>query len=159
MRQMVSAVSALANDGHLMDLSLFDRVEDKLGNVIYQKESVEKRMLPLHINNINTVKEGMREVLVSGVAKYIFRRQDLAICGKTGTAQERNDRPNHGVFVSFCPYQRPTVAVNVVIPFGYSSGNAAALANRIYNYLYGVTSFDEVINRNADDIRSISVSD
>ena len=47
----------------------------------------------------------------------------------------------------------------MVIPFGYSSGNAAALANRIYNYLYGVTSFDEVINRNADDIRSISVSD
>ena len=157
--QLAKFTSALANDGHLMDLSVFDRVEDKLGNVIYKKESVEKRMLPLHINNINTVKEGMREVVVSGVAKYIFRRQDIAICGKTGTAQERNDRPNHGVFVSFCPYQRPTVAVNVVIPFGYSSGNAAALANRIYNYLYGVTSFDEVINRNADDIRSISVSD
>lgn len=157
--QLAKFTSALANDGHMMDLSLFDRVEDKLGNILYQKESKEKRVLPLHLDNINTVKEGMREVLVSGVARYIFRRQDLAICGKTGTAQERNDRPNHGVFVSFCPYQKPTVAVNVIIPFGYSSGNAAALANRVYNYLYGITSFDEVINRNADDIRSISVSD
>ena len=89
----------------------------------------------------------------------IQKSQGIQICGKTGTAQERKDRTNHATFISFAPQYAPEIAVNVVIPFGYSSGNAAALANRVYNYMYGVTSFEEILTKGTDDIKSISVSE
>ena len=84
----------------------------------------------------------------------------MSECGRLEKIpQERNDRTNHAVFVSFAPEFEPSVAVNVVIPFGYSSGNAASLANRVYDYIFGVTSFETIIGQNADNIRSISVSE
>lgn len=157
--QLSKYTVALANGGRVYELSILDKVVDKNGNIIKQYEDKLVETLNLKKENIQTVKDGMREVITDGVARFIFRKQGLQICGKTGTAQERKDRPNHGVFVSFCPYYNPELAVNVVIPFGYSSGNAAALANKVYDYMYNTTTFDEVINRNADNIRSVSVSD
>lgn len=157
--QLAKFTVAFANGGHLYDLSILDHVQDKEGKVLVTFEPKFKNSLTISTKNMDIVKQGLREVVTEGIAKYIFRGQDIEICGKTGTAQERNDRPNHGVFVSFAPQSKAELAVNVVIPFGYSSGNAAALANKVYNYQYGKLSFEEIINRNADNIRSISVSD
>ncbi len=157
--QLAKFTTCFANGGILYDLSIVDKTQDKSGKVLSVVEPKYKRTLEISKTNMDIVKDGLREVVTTGIARYVFRGQNVEICGKTGTAQERNDRPNHAVFVSFAPYTRPEIAVNVVIPFGYSSGNAAALANRVYNYQYGATSFEDVISRNADNIKSINVSD
>lgn len=157
--QLAKYTVALANSGRLYDLSLVEKVVDKQGNVLLQFEPKLIEHLPITEESFNVVHEGMRKMVTDGIAKIIFRSQGLQICGKTGTAQERNDRTNHAVFVSFAPQYAPEIAVNVVIPFGYSSGNAAALANRVYNYMYGVTSFEEILTKGTDDIKSISVSE
>ena len=157
--QLAKYTVALANGGKLYDLSVLDKVVDKQGNVLLSFEP--KFIQDLHITeeSLNTVYEGMRKMVTDGIAKIIFRSQGIQVLGKTGTAQERNDRTNHAIFVSFAPMHAPEIAVNVVIPFGYSSGNAAALANRVYNYMYGVTSFEEILTKGTDDIKSISVSE
>lgn len=157
--QLARYTVALANSGKLYDLSLVEKVVDKQGNVLLQFEPKLVEHLPITEESFNVVHEGMRKMVTDGIAKIIFKSQGLQICGKTGTAQERNDRTNHAVFVSFAPQYAPEIAVNVVIPFGYSSGNAAALANRVYNYMYGVTSFEEILTKGTDDIKSISVSE
>ena len=157
--QLARYTVALANSGRLYDLSLVEKVVDKQGNVLLQFEPKLVEHLPITEESFNVVHEGMRKMVTDGIARIIFRSQGLQICGKTGTAQERNDRTNHAVFVSFAPQYAPEIAVNVVIPFGYSSGNAAALANRVYNYMYGVTSFEEILTKGTDDIKSISVSE
>ncbi|MBR0039362.1 MAG: penicillin-binding protein [Lachnospiraceae bacterium] len=157
--QLARYTVALANSGRLYDLSLVEKVVDKQGNVLLQFEPKLVEHLPITEESFNVVHEGMRKMVTDGIAKIIFRSQGLQVCGKTGTAQERNDRTNHAVFVSFAPQYAPEIAVNVVIPFGYSSGNAAALANRVYNYMYGVTSFEEILTKGTDDIKSISVSE
>ena len=61
---------------------------------------------------------------------------NVAVAGKTGTAQQSDARPNHALFVSFAPYENPEVTVTSVIPFGYSSGNAVELTGLVYAYLY-----------------------
>ena len=157
--QLAKYTVALANGGKLYDLSVLDKVVDKQGNVLFTFEP--KFIQDLHIteDSFNTVYDGMRKMVTDGIAKIIFRSQGIQVLGKTGTAQERNDRTNHAIFVSFAPMHAPEIAVNVVIPFGYSSGNAAALANRVYNYMYGVTSFEEILTKGTDDIKSISVSE
>ena len=157
--QLAKYTVALANGGNLYDLSLLEKIVDKQGNVLYEFSPKLVQQLPITDESFKTVYTGMRKMVTDGIAKIIFRSQGLQICGKTGTAQERNDRTNHAVFVSFAPQYAPEVAVNVVIPFGYSSGNAAALANRVYNYMYGVTSFEEILTKGTDDIKSISVSE
>ena len=157
--QLARYTVALANQGKLYDLSLIEKIVDKQGNVLHEFEPKFVQNLPITEESFKTVHDGMRKMVTDGIAKIIFRSQGLQICGKTGTAQERNDRTNHAVFVSFAPQYAPEMAVNVVIPFGYSSGNAAALANRVYNYMYGVTSFEEILTKGTDDIKSISVSE
>ena len=157
--QLAKYTVALANGGALYDLSLIEKVVDKHGDVKLKFEPKIIQHLPITEENFKIVHDGMRKMVTDGIAKIIFRSQGLQVCGKTGTAQERNDRTNHAVFVSFAPQYAPEIAVNVVIPFGYSSGNAAALANRVYNYMYGVTSFEEILTKGTDDIKSISVSE
>ena len=157
--QLARYTVTLANGGNVFDLSLLEKVVDKSGNVLFSFEPKLIDQLNVTEANFKTVYEGMRKMCTDGIAKIIFKSQGIQICGKTGTAQERNDRTNHAVFVSFAPQYDPEIAVNVVIPFGYSSGNAAALANRVYNYIYGVTSFEEILTKGTDDIKSISVSE
>lgn len=157
--QLAKFTVALANGGTLYDLSLVSKVVDKSGNSLFAFKSKFVQDIGIKKENFDIVHEGMRKVCSEGIARYIFKSQGIQVCGKTGTAQERNDRTNHAVFVSFAPQYDPEVCVNVVIPFGYSSGNAAALANRVYNYIYGVTSFEEILNKGTDDIKSISVSE
>jgi len=62
---------------------------------------------------------------------------DLRICGKTGTAQVKNDKgvlTDHVTwFVSFAPYDQPRYAVVVMIESGNSGATICApVANRIY---------------------------
>ena len=157
--QLAKYTVALANGGKLYDLTLIEKIVDKQGDVQYSFEPKFVQDLYITEDSFNIVYDGMRKMVTDGIAKIIFRSQGIQVLGKTGTAQERNDRTNHAIFVSFAPMHAPEVAVNVVIPFGYSSGNAAALANRVYNYMYGVTTFEEIINKGTDDIWSISVSE
>ena len=157
--QLAKYTVALANGGKLYDLTLIEKIVDKQGDVQYSFEPKFVQDLYITEDSFNIVYDGMRKMVTDGIAKIIFRSQGIQVLGKTGTAQERNDRTNHAIFVSFAPMHAPEVAVNVVIPFGYSSGNAAALANRVYNYIYGVTSFEEILTKGTDDIKSISVSE
>jgi len=107
----------------------------------------------------NAVHTGLREVITDGVAKAVFKDQDIPVAGKTGTAQEREDRGNHAVFVSYAPYNNPEISVTVQIPYGYSSGNAAVLANDVYNYCYGKESLDAILASDASNIGTVNVSD
>ena len=136
-------------------------VDSETGEVLVQNERTEVAKVASK-KTVDKVQELMWGAVNSDevmAASTAYKTDIVTTIGKTGTAQERNDRTNHAVFVSFAPQYAPEIAVNVVIPFGYSSGNAAALANRVYNYMYGVTSFEEILNKGTDDIKSISVSE
>lgn len=157
--QLAKYTVALANSGTVYKLSIIEKTQDKKGNVLYQFAPVVEQIVDASENAWKTVRQGLREVVYDGIASVIFGKQMITVSGKTGTAEERNDRGNHAVFISYAPFEGPEIAVNVTIPFGYSSGNAASLASRVYDYCYGKISFDKVISQNAKGIKSISVSD
>ena len=69
--------------------------------------------------------------------KYLYQKQGLKVAGKTGTAQENKNRPNHALFISYAPYDNPDITMTVVIPNGYTSSNAAEVARDIYRYYFG----------------------
>ncbi len=157
--QLARYITAIANNGTLFDLSVIDKVTDADGNPV---KTIEPKVIGnLSFSDItwNAVHTGLREVITEGVAENVFKGQDIEVAGKTGTAQEREDRGNHAVFVSYAPYSNPEISVTVTIPYGYSSGNAAALANRVYNYYYGKDTLDSILSRDASYVTSVNVSD
>ncbi len=157
--QLARYITAVANSGTLYRLSIMDHITDADGNVIKTIDPEVEQQLNVSSRTWSAVHTGLREMITHGVAASVFKGQDITVAGKTGTAQEREDRGNHAVFVSYAPYDHPEISVTVNIPYGYSSGNAANLANHVYNYCFGKDSLESILSRDASYITSLNVSD
>ena len=135
--QLARYVTTLANSGTCYDLSLVSEIKDIDGNVVYKNEHKVHNQLDFPAKQWNVVRQGMRQVVsVHTSSSALINQINVAVAGKTGTAQQSEARPNHALFVSFAPYENPEVTVTSVIPFGYSSGNAVELSGLVYAYLY-----------------------
>lgn len=135
--QLARYVTTLANSGTCYDLSLVSEIKDIDGNVVYKNEHKVQNQLDFPAEQWNVVRQGMRQVVsVHTSSSALINQINVAVAGKTGTAQQSEARPNHALFVSFAPYENPEVTVTSVIPFGYSSGNAVELSGLVYAYLY-----------------------
>ena len=63
----------------------------------------------------NYIVRGMRASVLGGTCKHL-NRGDIAICGKTGTAQNRGQ--DHSVFMGFAPMDNPKIAIAVYVENG-----------------------------------------
>lgn len=157
--QLARYTTALANRGRLYSLTLLSKETDAEGNIIQDFPAELLDTLEFSDSTWDTVYEGMRAVITTGVAQKVFADWDtVQIAGKTGTAEEVKTRGNHGEFISYAPYDNPEIALTVVMPFSYSSGNAAALARRVYDYYYGETDLPGIINSDAQNITTSNIS-
>lgn len=149
--QLARYVTALANRGTVFNLSLIDKETDSLGNLVHDFTPKVRSQLAFSETTWNAVQQGMRQVITNSSTNKIFKNLEVNIAGKTGTAQESNKRGNHGFFISFAPFENPEIAVTVNIPNGYSSSNAALVANHVYRYYYGYSTLDDIMNSGALD--------
>ena len=69
---------------------------------------------------IDTVRQGMRQVMTDGTASWAFRNASYEAAGKTGTAEAGNGGSDHGTFIGYAPYDDPEVAIAVVLENGTS---------------------------------------
>ena len=69
--------------------------------------------------------------------KELFKNIKVKIAGKTGTAQFSNMRGDHALFTSYAPYDKPEISVTCVLPYAYTSGNAARAVADFYEYYFG----------------------
>ena len=158
--QLARYTTALANNGKLYNLTLLKEETDSDGNFIQDFPAELIDTIELKQSTWDTVHDGLRAVITTGVASKVFQNYDtVEIAGKTGTAEEVKTRGNHGLFVSYAPYNDPDIAVTVQIPFSYSSGNSARLARRVYDYYYGAIDLPSIISSDASNIGIINVSD
>ena len=157
--QLARYTTALANNGKLFDLTLLQKETDPEGNAVAEFPAQEIGQVEISDETWNVVHEGLRKVITTGVASRVFSGYDTVdIAGKTGTAEEMKTRANHAFFISYAPYDDPEIAVTVSIPFGYTSGNAANVAKRVYDLYYGGTDFTTIVNSNARGIQTINIS-
>ncbi len=131
--QMVTAVSAVANQGWLMRPFLVREISDHQGRSIW-KQAPRIRRRPINAETANTV----TDLLVDVVEKGTGRRAAIPgyrVAGKTGTAQKidpetgmYSSTKSIGSFVGFVPAKDPQLAVLVLIdePEGPSWGGVVA---------------------------------
>ena len=138
--QLARATATLANHGNVVTPFLVDKIVDAHGT--RPGPEIHKDVIPLKPENVNTVIEGMINVVHSahGTAKGINTNINYQIAGKTGTAQvleiKQNAKYNehtidfkfrdHALFISFAPADDPKIAVAVVVENGGHGGSVAA---------------------------------
>lgn len=140
--QMVTALSAIANGGYLMQPYMVQQVLDGDGNVISNTEPVVKRQV-ISTQTSRRVCD-MLEEAVSGGAIANAYIAGYRVAGKTGTSEktetkdeEKEDEKVEVIasFGGFAPADNPRVAVLVMVdePQTSKSGNrvAAPLARKI----------------------------
>ena len=153
--QLARYITAVANDGTVYNLSLLDKVTNPKGKTIkdYTPE-VKNKVTDVSASTWQAVHEGMRAVVTSE-HKDIFTKLNssgIALSGKTGTAQQSQTHPDHGLFVGFAPSDSPQIAFAIRIANGYSSTFAAEVGNDVMEYYYKVTPENELITGSASDI-------
>lgn len=148
-------VTTIANSGTCYNLTLVDRIEDHNSDLVTDNQAQIRNQIDMDSAYWNAIHTGMRRV-VEG--KSYFADLDVNVAGKTGTAQENKNRPNHALFISYAPYEAPEISVTVRVANGYTSDYAAQIAKDVYEYYYGLKDESEIITGTAGTLTGGSIN-
>jgi len=134
--QLANYIATIANGGTLLKPHLAWKIQDGKGNIIKEYKKEIKTGQVVDSANIDIVRRGMREAVISGTARELANLP-VPTAGKTGTAQFDNNAKAHAWFVSFAPYDNPQIALAVLVEGG-GEGHlvAAPIAREILNYYF-----------------------
>ena len=142
--QIARYATTLGSSGTCYNLTLIDKIEDSKSNAMLENSaSVYNEITEFTTAEWAQVQKGM--YLVTNSSDSTGRLYDTLgfdTAGKSGTAQVSDTKPSHVLFVSYAPYKNPEIAVTVVIPNGYSSGNAVDFGYVVYDYYYNGDTYD-----------------
>ncbi len=142
--------NAISNSGNIYNLTLLDRVADQNGNVVEKySPTLEDTIDVIDANGWNAIHSGMRMMVeaYSGFSGF-----PVPVAGKTGTAQQSYDKPNHALFIGYAPYDNPEISIATRIAFGYTSHNAADVSKCIIGCYYNMPEYLQMINGEATNV-------
>ncbi|MCR4897341.1 MAG: penicillin-binding protein [Lachnospiraceae bacterium] len=145
--QLARYAATIANSGTCYDLTLLDHTTDPAGNILTVREPQVHSTVNLPEEYWDIIHTGMRMVVEN---KSYFSDLAVDVAGKTGTAEQIKNRPNHALFICYAPADTPEIAMATRVPFGYSSDYAAQISRDIIKYYYGLADTDELITGTAD---------
>jgi penicillin-binding protein 2 len=135
--QLANYIAAIANGGTVFQPHFVDAVKkpdgtvEKIDPVVLNKNFISS-------SNLKIVQEGMRQTVTSGTAQPL-KDLPVEVAGKTGTAQfgSGNER-EHGWFVSYAPYDNPTIAMAVLVEGGGEGfSTAEPVTQDVYQWYFG----------------------
>ncbi len=147
--QMLSLISAIANDGVFVKPTIVKSIVGKDGKVLFQN-SYSQKNIKLKPKTINILKKSLWRVVNSPKGTAYSYRTPFNISGKTGTAQVVSNDNNqikakrhlfaHSSFVAYAPSKgEPEVAIYVVVEHGeYRNVKAAEIAMKLIGYYFSL---------------------
>jgi penicillin-binding protein 2 len=154
--QIVRMVAAVANGGYLVSphiaeslkMPTGDRVSESQGTRL-SDQSVTKTIhvaspqavAGLTVQMQAVIRKGLRQTVADedGTAHAVIDLDEVAVAGKTGTAETGGNQPEHAWFVGYAPADQPRVAFVVVLEH---AGNAGPVTCPVVQYL--VKRMDEL---------------
>ncbi len=148
--QLGRYVTAVANRGTVFEETLLKEIKDAEGNIIEQYAPTVKNQIDvLNTQQWDAIHSGMRMVVEN---LDCFKDFPVLAAGKTGTAQQVKNRPNHALFVGFAPCDNPQISIATRITHGYTSHNAADVSKDILAYYFKTADVSELVNGKAKNI-------
>ena len=134
--QICNLAATIANRGYFYTPHIVKKIKDTPLDTLYTKP----RYTGIDPKHYKPIVEGMRIAVTGGPYGSTCRRTDIpdiAVCGKTGTAQ--NVGKDHSIFMGFAPMDEPKVAIMVFVENGgYGSEYAVPIGRlMIQKYLKG----------------------
>jgi len=141
--QLASMIATVANEGTIYRPHLVKRIVDTDGKPLREVKPEIMGRTGISPEKFRLVKQGLLAVVNEpGGTGAMARLYDVRVAGKTGTSQVVKMRDSkagtpyqyrdHALFVAFAPYEKPEIAVAVVVEHGEHGGSAAApIAARI----------------------------
>lgn len=141
--QLASMIATVANEGSVYRPHLVKRIVDSDGKLLKEFKPELLGTTGISADKFRLVKQGLFAVVNEpGGTGAMARLYDVHVAGKTGSSQVVKLRDSklstpwqfrdHALFVAFAPYEKPEIAVAVVVEHGEHGGSAAApIAGRI----------------------------
>lgn len=143
--QLARYINSVASNGKVYSLSLVNAVKNGNGKLASKKAVVEDEIeLPAYV--WDTVHSGMEQFVKNNA---VLKDLKLKIAGKTGTAQEAADRPDHSLFAGYAPADKPEISIAVRIANGYGSSNATSIGRDIFRYYFKLDKKKNIITGRA----------
>ena len=129
--QLASYTCTLANGGTRYKATLIDSVV----SYNYSQTYLDNKPEVLGEYNIDStmlsqVKEGMLSVTEDGTGSTVFGNYGIKVGGKTGTSQT-DSGADHSVFIAFAPFDKPEIAISVVLEHGASTYTVTSIARAV----------------------------
>jgi penicillin-binding protein 2 len=138
--QMANYIATLVNGGTRYRPHLMKEIDTYDGKMVTKSHPEVLDRLDFNKEYVDYIKEGMRAVTeMGGTASGTFSNYPVPIGGKTGSAQ-RPPYKAYGWFVGFAPYEKPEIAVAVVI---YEAGSGSYTAHAAKNIFDAYFDLDE----------------
>ena len=126
--QLCSYAAAVANKGTRYAATFMKRVVSADYSTLVEENTREVlSVTEMSPETVAAVFDGMHQVTSApgGSGVSAFRGFDIAVCGKTGTAEHEAGGSSNGAFICFAPMEQPEIAVAV---YGEKSGSGAYMA-------------------------------
>lgn len=123
--QVANYIAAIANNGTLYQPHLVSKILNSDNQVIKEIAPQIINTDFIDSNNLQIVREGMRQTVTGGSAQSL-KDLPIAVAGKTGTAQWSTTKSPHAWFVGFAPYEKPQIAIMVLVEEGVEGSTIAA---------------------------------
>jgi len=161
--QLITAASAIANDGILMAPYIVQAITDQNGRLIKSSNPRKVRRV-VSLETARTVRKIMASVTTEGGTGVNAALEGYSVCGKTGTAQKIDEKGTYSdekytaSFLGFIPAENPEITVLVVIdePQGKHYGSIVAapafkrIAHETVNYMNIPLTVDNSFGRLVD---------
>lgn len=123
--QVANYTAAIANGGTLYEPHLVDKILDTNNQLVREIKPRIIRSNFIDSDNLRIVREGMRQTVTAGSAQSL-KIVPVAVAGKTGTAQWSTKKDPHAWFIGFAPYDKPQIAITVLVEEGVEGSTMAA---------------------------------
>lgn len=135
--QLAAMTAGVATDGRIYRPHLVKKIIDRDGKTVKEFPPEVLKQIDLKPEHFRTVKDGLLAVVNeprgTGAAARLY---EVKVAGKTGTSQVVKlketkgpvayEHRDHALFVAYAPFDKPEVAVSVVVEHGEHGGGAAA---------------------------------
>lgn len=129
--QLANYTATLANGGTHYKAGIINKISSYDMSQTYREFDNEvANKITINQNHLAAVKEGMLSVTEDGTGRAALGDYPIKVGGKTGTSQV-TDKADHSVFIAFAPFDKPEIAISVVLEHGNSGFSAGTVVRNI----------------------------